>query len=221
LRPTCCAEFELSGISPSQARRIRASLRRAGYHVAPLGEQDWTFARRPLRGHRELVREARHLETVALDVDAVTRLPERAVRPTSSSPRAFPVAALEYLKGLPEWTWSWAAAERRGRLAFLPDAPAWRILAWCSLIIEPSDDPYIEVGAQVFPSDGDAQAEPKTLRRIKRALAAQLQPHGYRPIRFRAKGAVCPAAIWMYRRVDTLSVARAERRRLDRLIIGD
>ncbi len=218
--PTCCAEVELSAVSPSHSRRVRAALKRAGYHVAAPGENNWTFARRPLRGRGELVREARHLEAVALDVDAVARLPERAVRPIAFPAGAFPVDALEYLNGLPGWTWSWAAVERRGRPAFLPDAREWSLLAWCSIIMEPSDDPYIDMGAQVFSSDRDARIDPKSFGRIKRQLAAQLRPNGYRPIPFLSKRGARPTAFWMYKRVDTLAAARIQRRRLDTLFIG-
>ena len=219
--PSCCAEVELSARSPIQARRVRAALRRAGYYVGALQEKPWLFARRPLRGHKELVREARHLEAIALDPDAFEHLPKRASRPLALPPGAFPVAALEYLLGLASWTWSWAAAERRGRPAFLLDAPGWSALAWCSILIEPGDAPYLDLGAQVFPSDRDAAIDPKTLRRLKSALAALLRPRGYRPIHFRSKRGARPTAFWMGKRVDTLSSARIARKQLGRLIVSD
>jgi hypothetical protein len=219
--PTCCAEIELSARSPSQARRVRAALRRAGYHVGRILEKNWMFARRPLRGIRELAREARHLEAIAIDPETLTRLPLRAARPVAFPSGAFPVAAFEYLQGLPEWTWSWVAAERRGRPAFLPDGEEWSVLAWCSLLTAPDEEPDLDLGVQVFPTGRNEPVDRTRFARIKRALAAQLRPHGYRPLGVRAKSGAGPASFLMLRRVDSLSSARAGRRRLERLISSE
>ena len=61
-----------------------------------------------------------------------------------------PRSAISYLKRLPGWVWSWAAAERRGTPAFLHEVPGWRAVAWCSLLKAPNAEPDLDVGVQLF-----------------------------------------------------------------------
>lgn len=214
---TYSAEVELTARSSAEARRVSEALRRAGYVVGAIRRPGWLFGRRPLRGLRELGSEVRHLEALVEDPGAVERLPKRAARLFFIDAPEAPRPVLGYLAQLPHWVWSWAGVERQGVPAFLRDA-GWGALAWCSLLVAPGDEPILNLGVQLFRPAGDVTTHSAEFRRARAAIAAVLQPEGYRLLEQRRGRSSSRALLLLEKRVKTLAVARRARARLDELL---
>ncbi len=195
---------------------MSAALRRAGYRVGRVVATNWCFATRSLRGPAELASEVSHLEAIAHDPAAIERLPARAPRGRTHDARRLAGAAQRYLEMRPGWTWTWGAAKRTGRPAFL-EAGAWRALTYCSLLDDPADDWHLNVGVQLFQA---GSPDPRSLRRIRRTLRSLLDRHGYRMLRQRAAPGRAASFAMMDMDLRSLASARRERARLDALIFG-
>jgi hypothetical protein len=126
---------------------------------------------------------------------------------------------MTHLQSLAGWSWSWAAADRRGRLAFLADARSWSAVIWCSLLVNGDEEPHIDAGVQLFARVAH-DVKGTEFQRIKRALAKLVAPAGYRVIHFRPR-TESPTTFLVEKRVHTLALARKERARLDKLIVGE
>ena len=214
---TVSAEMEVTERSYAQAQRTAAALRIAGYTVGRILKNNWLFARRPLRGQRELVAETRRLEMIALDRDAIGSLPHRMARPLGQARRPLPQSAFDYLRFRKGWIWTWAAAERRGHAVPLPDTRHWRVLAYCSVLEDRDEEVHLDVGMQIScPSRGD-RIEPRELGRIKKVVMDAMRPAGYRALKFTSKSP-SPSMVMVDKKVRTLAEARTECARLDRLL---
>jgi hypothetical protein len=200
--------------SAPEARRVRRILRDAGYEI--LGKRGLSFyARRRLRSVLELDAEMRRLLVLAKDRTALHVFPPRSPRrPGLPDPGPFRTAVFDRLRFVHRWHLTWVGAERRAPLRFV-DARSWTVGAWCLCV---DDEEEIDLGVQLFSKR--ARVDPRELRKLTAAMERRLRPVNYHRHEFLAPRPdfalfTCP------RSIRTLSAARRERTRLDRLLFGD
>ncbi len=204
--------------SRPETRRAATVLRRSGYEILSVRSKPF-HARRPLRGLRELDAEVRRLTTLSRDRTTIAAFPPRVLRqpglPAGHGP--FSTAAFNHLRHKRDWALEWVSVCRRGP-ATLVQAP-WAMGAWC-LFLDDGDDRWVDLHVQLFKR---GTLGPTTIdddfARLTRAVRQRLGPLGYRPLRLRGRMNTHFAVF--EKRVDTLSIARRERARLDSVVFGD
>ena len=212
------SEVALDSHPPSRARRAAKGLNRSGYEI--LGARTKPFhARRRLRGLRELNAEVRHLLALSLDRAAVDSFPSRASRrpglPAGLGP--FSLAAFNRMRHSHLWTLEWVSVCRRGWVTFV-EAPTWSTGAWCSFL-DGRGERWMDLGVQLFKRGPRRPASADAFARLLRAAVSTLAPLGYRPVKLQELRKRLFAVF--EKRVDTLSIARRERTRLDAVLFGD
>lgn len=205
--------------SRPETRRVATVLRRAGYEILSVRSKPF-HARRPLRGLRELDAEARRLETLSRDRTTIATFPQRVLR--QSGLRAghgqFSTEAFNRLRHALGWKLEWVSVSRRSPATFV-DAPTWSTGAWCHFL-DDGDDRWLDLHVQLFKLGTRGRATmDDDFARLTHAVQSRLGPLGYRALRLR--GRKKPHYAVFEKRVDTLSIARRERARLDRVVFGD
>lgn len=215
----CWSDVPLDSRPLREARLAAEALKRSGYEILSIRSKPF-YARRPLRGLRELSAEVRRLELLCRDRTTVGAFPLRVPRqpglPTGSGP--FWTTGFNRLRHVHTWKLDWVSASRKGPATFV-EAPTWWTGAWC-LFLDDGDDRWVDFHVQLFKR---GSRRPTTMdgdfARLTSAARSRLGPLGYRALRLR--GRKNPHFAVFEKRVDTLSIARRERAHLDRVLFGD
>ncbi len=199
------------------ARPAAELLERAGYEILSVRSMPF-FARRSLRGFRELDADVRRLDALAHDRSALkdfrARAPRERGHPSTAPP--FSIATFERLRDEHGWVVEQANAARRGPVTFAY-GPGWLTGArlWAADI---DDDRRLGLHVQVYGKRSDAAAEAER-EQLSQRVREILEPLGYTLMRF--TGRPQQSLIMLEKDVSTLAAARRERKRLDRVLFGD
>jgi hypothetical protein len=214
----CWSEIGFSASTPSDVRRAVKILRTAGYVVSE--DAKVIHAHRVLRGTREMATEFARLGLLRQDPLSLHSFPARAHRahkaPAQSRRQTISTPALRYLSTLPRWKWDCTSAQRKGPPAFA-EAKTWSAVAWNTALLD-EDDTLIDVGMTLSPPQLGS-VESKDVRRLLRILREAFAPHGYR-VRHLFHDDGHPQVLYAEKSVVSLSRARAERERLNRMLFA-
>jgi hypothetical protein len=138
--------------------------------------------------------------------------------PRKTRPKPIPWPTLMRLcRTSDRWSFRWVAAHRRGKPRFV-DAPGWRVLVWCYVIVDDAEPDMLpfNLGVQIFSTRRATQAGPVPTR-IRRSLLRKLEPLGFHEMRITP-----PQPFFMVEKdVATRALAKRERSRLDQAVFGD
>ncbi len=213
------SDVALDGQSLRDARRNAAAFRRAGYKILCVRDEPF-HARRRLWGLRELDAEVRHLHALSRDPTALHSLPSRIPRsrglpPAGAEPLS--LAAFEHLRHAHGWTLDCVMAGRKGAVT-VPRALGWQTGAWC-YAVDDGDERRVELNVSLFKKERWTPADDTVFPRVTRVYREQLEPLGY--ARIKRRGLNGPRFAVFDKDLRTISEARRERARLDRVLFGD
>jgi hypothetical protein len=214
----CWSDIALDRGPLQKASDATAALRRSGYEILSTNSKPF-HARRPLRGPRELDAEVRRLEALSRDRATIATFPARVLRQPGLPPGVGPFSTglFNRLRETHAWKLEWVSVGRRGAATFV-EAPTWWTGAWC-LFLDDGEDRWVDLDVHLFPTGRWKAPSDNDFSRLTRAAQRQLGPFGYRTVKLhRPKGRLYAV---FTKRVGTLSEARRERVRLDRIIFGD
>ena len=129
------------------------------------------------------------------------------------------MTAFERLRRDHGWTLQWVSAARKGPVTFI-HAPAWSSGAWCWLF-DDGDDRLLGLHVQLVRKKSSDPASGKEFSRLTRAFRERLEPLGYTTVKLRFGGPKRPLFAVLEKGVRTLSGARRERWRIDRILFGN
>ena len=204
---------------PLQWRKdATAALRRSGYEILAIRSKPF-HARRRLRGVAELDAEVQRLNALSRDRSALAMFPRRQPRRRGLPAEEGPFAAevFDRLRTVHRWALEHVSAFRKGAGMFVQD-PAWSAGAWC-LFLDDGCERWIDLHVQLFPARRSNPRGDEGFASLESVFRERLGSLGYRQVDVRTK--MGPRFAVFEKRVQTLSAARRERQRLDRVLFGE
>jgi hypothetical protein len=201
-----------------EARKAAEALGQSGYEILRTRSKPF-HARRPLHGLRELDAEVNRLLALSHNPTALAAFPRRPARRHGlpEGPGPFPIAAFDRMRHAHRWNLEWVCVGRKAAAHFI-QAPRWSTAVWCLFLDDP-DERWIDVDVHLYKKGPRRRADNDTFAHLTRKISDLLGPIGYRSVKLNGLRNRL-YAVWD-KRLPSLSTARRERARLDRVVFGD